>query len=100
MRLVLGLLLGACGSGGGFPDANIIDSPPETGAFSLAWTVTDANQQPISCDRIGAVALTVLDRALVDFPGARELAYGAALLVVFLEFPAGLAGLWRRRTRK
>jgi hypothetical protein len=59
MRLVLGLLLGACGSGGGFPDANIIDSPPETGAFSLAWTVTDANQQPISCDRIGAVALTV-----------------------------------------
>jgi branched-chain amino acid transport system permease protein len=49
---------------------------------------------------IGAVALTFLDRALVDFPGARELAYGLALLVVFLAFPAGLAGLWRRWVKR
>jgi branched-chain amino acid transport system permease protein len=46
------------------------------------------------------VTLTVIDRALIDFPGARELAYGVALLVVFLAFPAGLAGIWRRWIRR
>ncbi len=59
MRFVPLVLLAACGSGGGFPDANSIDAPAPTGAFSLAWTVTDAAHQPITCDRIGAVALTV-----------------------------------------
>jgi len=53
-------LLAACGSGGGFPDAKPIDTPPPTATFTLAWTVNDANSQPVACDKIGAGAVTVL----------------------------------------
>lgn len=59
MRFVLLVVLAACGSGGGFPDANTIDSPPELGAFSLQWSVTDASHQPISCAQVGAAGVTV-----------------------------------------
>ena len=52
------LLSAACGDGGGFPDAKPIDSPPPVGTFSLAWSVTDANAQPVTCDAIGAQAVT------------------------------------------
>jgi hypothetical protein len=55
-----GLLLAACGSGGGFPDARPPDAPTPGGHFSLAWTVTDTNNQPITCDQIGAAQITVL----------------------------------------
>jgi len=66
---VLGLVA-ACGSGGGFPDAMTIDSPPPTSTFTLAWTVSDANNNPISCDKIGAVSVTVLAHNLA-FEGGR-----------------------------
>jgi branched-chain amino acid transport system permease protein len=45
----------------------------------------------------GAIALTLLDRVLADLPGSREVIYGLALLLIFIFFPRGLAGLWRRR---
>jgi hypothetical protein len=44
--------------GGGFVDAAPPDSPPP-GTISLTWTVTDTNGQPISCDQIGAQAVTL-----------------------------------------
>jgi hypothetical protein len=44
--------------GGGFADAAPADSPPP-GTISLTWLVTDANGQPISCDQIGAQAVTL-----------------------------------------
>jgi len=59
MRFVSLVLLAACGSGGGFPDSNTIDSPPELGGFSLQWTVTDSNHQPITCAQVGAAGVTV-----------------------------------------
>ncbi len=46
---------------------------------------------------VGSVTLTLIDRVLIDFPGLRELAYGACLLIVFLAFPRGLAGVLLRR---
>lgn len=46
---------------------------------------------------MGAALLSGLDRVLVDYPGVREVAYGAALLAVFLFAPRGLAGLLGRR---
>src|SRR3569623_1641617 len=52
--------LGACGGGGGFPDANPIDSPPPTSTFTLEWSVNDTASQPIACDKIGAISVTVL----------------------------------------
>jgi hypothetical protein len=49
----------ACGSGGGFPDAPPVDTPP-TATFSLTWTVIDQNSQPLSCARIAGQTVTVL----------------------------------------
>lgn len=45
----------------------------------------------------GALLLTGIDRVLADFPGLRELGYGAALLLVFLFAPNGVAALLQRR---
>ena len=59
-RFGLCLALAACGGGGGFPDAPPGDSAGPTGTFSVSWTVNDQNNQPISCDRIAAQAMTVL----------------------------------------
>lgn len=61
LYLVTATLIG-CGSGGGFPDAPEIDSPPPLGTFSLAWSLTDTNNQPITCDQIGAQSVTALVR--------------------------------------
>ena len=49
----------ACGDGGGFPDAREIDAPPPPGRFTIAWSVTDANGAPVTCDQIGAISVTV-----------------------------------------
>lgn len=59
-RLIVLCLVAACGSGGGFPDARPIDAPPPTGTFTLAWTVSDANGNAITCDQLGATAVTVV----------------------------------------
>lgn len=42
---------------------------------------------------IGALTLTGLDRALVDFPGVREFVFGATLLLIFLGLPGGIVSL-------
>lgn len=53
-------VVAACGGGGGFPDARVIDAAVPTATFSLAWTVNDTANQPVACDRIGAISVTVL----------------------------------------
>jgi len=57
------LAIGGCGGGGGFPSDAAIDSPPPGGKFSLSWSVTDPNGQPITCSQVGAqiVTLTLRD---------------------------------------
>lgn len=54
------LTLVACGSGGGFPDAPEIDAPPAPGAFSLAWSLTDTDGNPVTCEQVGAVSVTLI----------------------------------------
>ena len=70
--LCLVLLLPACGSGGGFPDAPPADSRGPTGTFTVAWSVIDQNSQPISCDRIGAATMTVLTHNVAFEGGSTE----------------------------
>ncbi|MEO8550533.1 MAG: hypothetical protein ABI678_11190, partial [Kofleriaceae bacterium] len=74
------LLLAACGSGGGFPDARPIDSPPPTGTFSLAWTVSDVNNAPITCDQVGAQAVTAIAHNEA-FDGATPEVFGCSSLM-------------------
>jgi hypothetical protein len=71
-RLGLGLCaLAACGGGGGFPDARVIDAPP-TGTFALTWSVIDHESQPISCERIAGQSMTVLTRNLAFEGGSTQ----------------------------
>ncbi len=74
-RLTTGLylLLAACGGGGGFPDAPPPDTTPgPTGNFSVAWSVVDQDNQPISCERIAAQTVTVLAHNLAIDGGTPE----------------------------
>jgi hypothetical protein len=73
-RLTCGLYLAlaACGGGGGFPDAPPGDGPGPTGTFSATWTVVDQNNQPLSCDRIAALTMTVLVHNLAVEGGLPE----------------------------
>ena len=66
------LLLASCGGGGGFPDAPPADSSGPTGTFSVSWTVTDQNSQPITCDRIAGQTMTVLAHNLAFEGGTPE----------------------------
>lgn len=59
LRLFVIAALVACGSGGGFPDARVVDTVVP-GTFSLDWIVTDAADRSIACDTIGANSVTVL----------------------------------------
>jgi hypothetical protein len=59
MLCLLGLVA-ACGGGGGFPDARVIDAPVPSATFSLSWAVDDTSSQPVACDKIGAASVTVL----------------------------------------
>lgn len=62
VRACLLVVAVGCGSGGGFPDAPPIDVPVPGGTFSLAWSLTDAGGQPITCDDIGGLSVTALLR--------------------------------------
>ena len=53
------VLVAACGSGGGFPDAADRDSPG-VATFSVAWSLVDANAQPETCDRAGATTVVAM----------------------------------------
>jgi hypothetical protein len=59
---LVALAVSACGDGGGFPDAPGPDSPPPTGNFSLAWSVTDESGGAVTCDQIGAQTVTAVLR--------------------------------------
>ena len=59
-RCLFVVCLAGCGSGGGFPDARPIDAPPPKGTFTLAWAVTDTNSNVVTCDQLGANAVTVI----------------------------------------
>ncbi len=61
LALVTVALVG-CGDGGGFPDAPVVDSPPAPGTFTLAWTVSNTGGTAITCEQIGAQAVTALLR--------------------------------------
>src|SRR5688572_783510 len=69
-----GLAAGAlgCGSGGGFPDAPPIDSPPPGGTFKLDWAVHDSNGTAISCDDVGASWVNALVRNRAAVGGSTE----------------------------
>ncbi len=73
-------LVAACGGGGGFPDAPPIDMPPPLGTFNLAWTVKDTAGNPITCDQIGAQAVTVLTRNRAIQGGSTEVFTCATLM--------------------
>jgi hypothetical protein len=60
LRMVGLVLVAACGGGGGFPDAKPIDTAVPTGTFTVDWSLTDTNNQNLTCDRIGAQSVTVL----------------------------------------
>ncbi len=58
------LVLAACGGGGGFPDAKVKDdTPPPSGTFKLAWSLTDTNDAPIDCARVAAITVTAVVRS-------------------------------------
>ncbi len=71
LALVTVTLVG-CGDGGGFPDAPVIDSPPAPGTFTLAWTVSNVGGTAITCDQIGAQAVTALLRNRAVQGGSTE----------------------------
>ncbi|HWU90790.1 MAG TPA: hypothetical protein VN253_26170, partial [Kofleriaceae bacterium] len=54
---VAGLAGAGCGDDGGGLDA--MPDAPAPGTISLSWSVTDANGQPITCEQVGAVAVSL-----------------------------------------
>src|SRR5688500_7320230 len=62
-------VLAACGGGGGFPDAAPSDDARPSGTFSVAWSVVDQDNQPISCERIAGQVMTVIGRNLAHASG-------------------------------
>lgn len=71
LALVTTTLVG-CGDGGGFPDAPPIDAAAVPGTFTLAWSVANMAGTPITCDQIGAQAVTALMRNHKIHGGATE----------------------------
>lgn len=64
------LALAACGGGGGFPDAPVPeDVPSARGTFSVAWSLVDENNQPLSCERVAGQVVTVLAHNLAYMGG-------------------------------
>jgi len=76
---IAGVGVGACGSGGGFPDARVIDASQPTGTFSLAWTVTNTTGTTISCDAIGASTVQVAVHNVNVLGGTNEVFSCSAL---------------------
>src|SRR5688572_20904608 len=59
MRCFALVLVAACGGGGGFPVDAPPEGPPVGGKFSVAWTLQDTNNQPITCGQVGGSLITV-----------------------------------------
>ncbi len=78
-----------CGDGGGFPDAPPIDSPAVPGTFTLAWTVADTASNPITCNQIGAQAVTALMRNHNIQGGSTEVFTCSTLMGMSMTLVAG-----------
>jgi hypothetical protein len=49
---------GACGNGGGFPDAPNIEPPPDPGTFSLGWAIHSGSGGALTCsDAMAAMVI-------------------------------------------
>jgi hypothetical protein len=57
-QLTLAALLTGCGDGGGFVDA-AANPPLRSGTFALAWTLTDATSQPVTCAQANATFVSL-----------------------------------------
>lgn len=79
-----------CGDGGGFPVDAGPDAPPPPGTFSLAWTVNNAGGTAITCDEIGAQAVTALLRNRAIQGGSTEVFTCATLMGTSLPLIPGL----------
>ena len=66
------VVLCACGSGGGFPDARVMDAPTSKGTFSLQWVVNNATGGAIACDSIGASSVNVTAHGLDVLGGTSD----------------------------
>ena len=84
------LVLAACGSGGGFPADAGPDGPAPGGRFSLAWSVTDQNMQPIPCNQVGAQVVSISLRNLSQVGGFSEAFTCSSGMGMSQPFPPGL----------
>lgn len=60
--LVAGLAVAlgfACGGGGGFVDAPVIEPPPNPGTFAVDWSIKHASGSAGTCMEIGATTFVV-----------------------------------------
>jgi hypothetical protein len=48
-----------CGGGSDNPDAGPIDAAVTRGTMSLAWSLTDLDDNPITCEDVGALSISV-----------------------------------------
>jgi hypothetical protein len=62
---LLPVLLCACGSGGGFPDAMKAPPPPDPGTFAMSWTLANGSGAPTTCAAASAstVNVSIVDEA-------------------------------------
>lgn|SRR5512140_134705 len=76
-RFILAGLLGlasstGCGDDGGFPRDAAGPDVMETGTVSLAWSITDLNDQPIPCDEVNASSVFLQLRDPARLSGSVE----------------------------
>jgi hypothetical protein len=70
--VVVTAALAACGDDAGFPDAPPLDGPPPGGTLSLRWSIVDQDGEPLTCQRIGAQAVTLTLRSRAISGGQTE----------------------------
>ena len=90
VRACLLVVVVGCGSGGGFPDAQPIDAPTPGGTFSLDWSLTNTNSQPITCDDIGGLSVTALLRNRAVQGGSTEVFTCGTLMGTSQELVPGI----------
>ena len=50
---------GACGNGGGFPDAHSLEPPPDPGTFALGWAIQNGSGSAQTCMQAMATLVIV-----------------------------------------
>lgn len=56
--LAAGMMVG-CGDGSGNPDAGAIDAPVTRGTMSLSWSLTDLDDNPLACEDVAALSISL-----------------------------------------